>query len=594
MTNKRLGRLAWVAGFSLFACTTTQSTHTVSANNNRESFGSTPLPSLDEVRNIARRVVRVPRVEIPPTSVASWDLGGPSVGGIEAGTAPSTWNATDPLERAFSAMLTGRTVTPSESMRCYARELTRFFAANTSAPPAALKQFMAAGCRVHTQGLASAAFTITADPRATAEQVTQHIVTSLPQQLADFAAHAEGMVGIATSHVGNRHAVVVLSGSQAIRFDPESPAPDGSVLVQGEIVGARPEDTVYVVANQPDGGAKLCTHEASSTPPRFAVRCPVPRTGAPTVISVSKIPRGSFLGFNVADALVGGSEPVRRWQLAQYPEVLWVDESRTRAQLGRTLNSIRAGAGRQPVEFVADAETTACSVSPHVHMAITSNEARENGEAAMLAMMAGFGIPRLVRSGLVGAVATPSRDIANVLSTALVSPGARLTLMDPLAQYAALCPVHTDEGFAGLVFVTWRAVDEASMHEVDTIWSRIQEERARRGVAAIQRWDGPPLAAATAIRAIDSGTLGPSDAMRASLDSAVEELGSGATGGVRVRMFSTFSTGSAVLPVPDGLLDPTITMAHIASTWYRAPGSPWAVRLFLVYSPGDGTTVRTN
>lgn len=596
MMNKRHDRLAWVGATVLLACTTTQTNHSTTAGNNanRESFGRTPLPSLEQVQSIARRPVSIPRAEIPPTSIATWELLGPLPTGLEAANTANTLNAAEPIEAALSALVANRTVTPSDTMRCYAREFARFMAINNRAPARTLQQFMGAACRVHTRRLASVIFTSTIEANAPAAQLNTELARLVTTQMRDFASSAEGHLGIASFREGTRVAIVALAGVPDLRLEAESPAQDGSVLVRGEVVGARPEDTLYVAANQPDGGAKLCVFEPGSVSPRFAVRCAVPRTGAPSIVSISRIPAGSFLGRDVGEALIGGAEPARRWQLAQYPEVRWSDEQQTRAQLGRIMNSIRAAGGRQPLEFAPEAESTACSLSGHMHAALVSDAARDMGEEATLGMMAGFGVPRMVRSGLVGASVSGSLDATVVLSDALASPGARLTLMDPLARYGALCPVHADNGFVGLSYVTWRIVDETTMHDTGPILSRIQEERARRGVPPMQQWEGPPRTAAAAIRAIDTGARTPTEALNDSMAPALEEVGTAAAQGVQARMFSSFSTGSAVLPVPDGLLAPSMTLAHIASTWYRPPGSPWAIQLFLVYAPGTGGQPRTN
>lgn len=561
------------------------------------SFGRAPLPTLAQVQALAQRSVSIAPVTIPSTTVLTWDLAGPLPISLNVGHTPSRWNANNPAEQALSELLAGRDVQPSEGMRCYARELAGYYARYRSQPMPSLQRFMATACRVQANALESVIFTLDLDAAMTETQVARQVRQLVSRRFGDFVTRARGLTGIATAREGNTLVILAIAAPPTVRIEQETPSSDGSVIVRGEALDTTEEDTLYVTSNQLDGGAKLCTHMEGSRAPRFIVRCVVPTVGAPTMISINKIPHRSILGREVGEAFIGGNEQATRWQLTQYPEVRWSNENTTRAQLGQLLNTIRAAARRRPLVFAPEAEAIACALAPHLFEGHAANENEPDSDlvqGASLGMMAGFGVPRLVRSGLVGAAGTPSLDAAVILSTALERPGARLTLMDRQARYGAVCPIHTANGFAGIAYVTWRTVRTRTMHETASIWAQIQEQRAQRGVPALQQWEGVPRAAANAISAIDSGVMSPDEALDAALNAGLQELGPAGVQGIRAQMFAAFSTGNGGFDVPDALLDRGLTQAQIVSTWYRAPESAWAVRLFLVFSPGDATSPVTH
>ena len=101
-----------------------------------QSFGRAPLPTLAQVQALAARAVSIAPVQIPNTTVATWDLVGPVPISHNVGHTPSAWNINDPAERALAGMLAGREVRPSEGMRCFAREMVRYYA-HKDAPPIA-------------------------------------------------------------------------------------------------------------------------------------------------------------------------------------------------------------------------------------------------------------------------------------------------------------------------------------------------------------------------------------------------------------------------------------------------------------------------
>jgi hypothetical protein len=570
----------------MFGCATTGVSSQSTAGGGA-TFGAVPLPAQAQVRTLATRAPTIVARETVVDDVIEWRLAGPLPASATVANASAPWSS-EPLEALVQSVAPSGTST-SEGVRCLAKEAARHALAHAGGLSPMLARYVAAACGLARQR--SVRFWSVALPSATAAVTELSAVTAMRDNLRDqlrpILASARGAVGVAMARDGAQVRVALVSGEDGVRFEPITVDPGGTAIVRGEAIGASAQDRISVLVNLRQGGVRFCEAEPGVFAPRFAVRCPAPVDGAPEYVSVTRVPPGRMLSLGVGTALVGGApEGALVWRRSAAAEVRFTDVERTNAALEAMVNERRRSIGLAPLTFSTAARRATCPLAPYTVGAMLGQSSVSDGELAVLGMMAGWDVPGRVREGNAGANSLSTRDGATLIAETLDLPLGRVSLLAPEASQASLCPVVVDGKFVGLAYASWATVDEANRRDTTALWTRIAEERRRAGAPALQRWEGAPNALSRALDSVDRGEAEPEAAMNVLTEAAVAE---GNTS-VRAMAFSLFTPSGAPLQVPAGLLDASITHAQIGATWYRAPGSAWAVRVVYVIVPALSST----
>jgi hypothetical protein len=568
------------AGTLLCACTTTG---TNGASQGSGRFGLVPLPARRQAQQLRAQAPTLRAGQEVSAATTEWRLTGPLPTSVDAANAPQPWS-TDAIEQIAQASVPG-TVRTSEALRCFAREMAQYAARNEGQSPPWVNHYLSAACGLSTPGVAQV-FSIRANSAST---TTEALVAEsrewLVEHIRPTLTNATNGASIAIARDGVKVRVVIAAREDVVTFDTVSMGSSEEAVVRGEVRGAAAQDAIVVLANTRDGGVRPCVPEQGILSPRFGVRCPASAEGAPEYVEVMHIPRGRLLGRTVATTLVGGSVEGRlSWRRPALAPLLFTDAATTRTALESVVNEQRRAIGRAPLTFTAADNDATCPLGAHTLGPLTGGGEVDVAEVAMLAMMAGWGVEGRIRGAMAGANALTTRDANALMASVLSLPSGRLSLLDPDASRGVVCAAVVDSKFVGLSYTTWQLVDESRAHDAETVWARIDAERARRGAPPLRRWSGATRSLTDAIDAIDARRVLPDDVLSSLSSAAVNESATG----VRAMAFSVFAPGGSTLQIPDELLDPTLTQAQIASTWYRARGSAWAVRVLLVIAPSAG------
>ncbi|MFO0561872.1 MAG: hypothetical protein U0269_27920 [Polyangiales bacterium] len=586
----RVRKAAFAAGLlSLCACATTGTTSNGSGGQREARFGAVPLPARRQVRTLRERAPSLRAgQEVGPT-VAEWRLTGPLPAAIDRAHEPLAWSTTDPLEQV-AQRAAPPTVRTSEALRCFARELAQYSVRNPGVAPPTVNHYLAAACGLSQPGRVHVSSIRAASESASTEAILAQLGNQLADQLRPLLAGAADGAGVAIARDRLELHVAIVAREEVAAFDTVTMGASNECVVRGQVRGASEQDAILVMANTRDGGVRVCAPEQGILAPRFGVRCPASADGAPEFVEVMHVPRGRLLGRSVGTMLVGGSAEGRLlWSTAAHAPITFTDATATRAAMEAVVNGQRRSLGLAPLVFNAEENAAICPLGAYSIAAISGAGNNDEAEVAMLAMMAGWGVDGRIRGAAVGANALTTRDASTLLASTLTLPSGRVSLLDPQAARAVLCPQVVDAKFIGLSYATWQLVDEQRSHDVDAVWNRLDEERRRRGLAPVQRWTGAPRALSEAIAAIDSGRISPDDILQTLSQSAVNESATS----VRAMAFAVLAPAGAPMQLPDELLATSLSTAQIATTWYRAPRAPWAVRLVLVLVPSGVTSTAT-
>lgn len=591
MVSKQVRWAASVAGLlSLCACATTESNRNGANAGRREArFGAVPLPARRQVRTLSERAPTLRSGQEVTASVAEWRLTGPLPTALDQAHAEAPWSSTDALEQ-IAQRAAPATVRTSEALRCYAREIAQYNARNPGTSPPSINHYLASACGLSNPGGTQILSVRARDARETTETILTQLGERLTSELRTVLSSAASGAGVAVARHELDVRIVIATRDERVAFDTVSMGATNECVVRGQIAGGSAHDTIIVMANTRDGAVRMCTPEQGILPPRFGVRCPATADGAAEFAEVMLVEHGRLLGRTVGTTLVGGSTEGRLvWRSPALAPVTFTDATTTRTALESLVNTQRRALGLAPLVFSPEENGTICPLGAYSIGALIGGASRDDSELAMLGMMAGWGVDGRIRGASVGAGALTTRDGSTLVSSTLMLPSGRVSLLDPDAARGVLCPQVVDAKFVGLSYATWQLVDEQHAHDVDVVWSRIAAERQRRGTAAMQRWNGAPRAMADAIAAVDSGRISPDDVLQSLSQAAVNESASS----VRAMVFAVMAPAGAPMQLPDELLDPALSTAQIATTWYRAPRAPWAVRLVLVLVPSGATSTAT-
>jgi len=392
----------------------------------------------------------------------------------------------------------------SESMRCASRELANFLLEHDAMPDNRVSDFITWRCnvpafRTHSQYATESGFT--------ESQLFSHWGPNLGEWVGELSENSE--VGIAVAENESGEIAVVLSRvTLSINID-QLPAQVSSTATSFRLTGTVLEDSdsAWATVNRGAYDSDRCEPVEGVQHPAFAFDCPIDAADDATVIGVSILPPGRFMGRVVSGATIyrEGAAPLEYRQ--RDSEARPVDGARDAGEtFVAVVNSIRAEAGRDPVVLDLGQTAVAPEWAPHYFAAGTGLLPEAASDILALGMLAGRHVDgRIVDGDIMSYSISGTRDVAELVEAAVAYPGFRALLLDPDIDRLAVGTAFRGESDAlGTLVTGYTCLGESTREEdAELVRSRLGEARAEAGMPAARRLRGAEEMMARALHQLE-------------------------------------------------------------------------------------------
>lgn len=461
-----------------------------------------PGPAISEV-------LRSPLLE-----VEAWRLEGPFPGKVDVVPHAPASVFESVLDRAVAARA-GAAVS-SEAMHCVAHEVGRFLLARGSLPASGLLEFMAARCGAAGPILRQAFLQATVQAATSDDDLLRAWRTELDGIVARSLTGGLVAAGLWSGRVGDRAALVVVSGERALRFEPFSAvAKGGAVVIRGEVL--EPTDEVIGLVNQGRYGFAECARDPSLELPRFGFRCLLAPADDAAMLEIAARPRGSVLSATILRVLARRPcVKATEYRLAALTGVTPTAESDLPAAVHALVGQVRKQAGLAPLTLSVPQSEQAAQLAPHFFASAFGFEPREVGDRAALGIAAGWRVDAPIRAvRLTSGYTAGSREAERWLDAVLRYPTGRQTLLDPRSSVLAVGMLSSASPtlLAGVAAAYELFGDEDRVAAGQLLLARIERAREARSAPMVALPDAAQKALDDVVAELPSGRLTPQAAL---------------------------------------------------------------------------------
>jgi len=503
--------------------------------------------------------------------VDEWRLGGPFP--AQVGAMP--WSGKDAWNGLLAEVAQSRAglVVSTEAMHCVARELGRFFLAQSGRPSESLQRFMMSRCHATVADVGFAYVDGPTGPASEA-QLFEHWKQAVRDTIEHGVQGGPRTAGVWFGEQGGHAVAMVAFGRREVRVEPFSPfAADGKVEISGEML--TPAVKVSALVNRGRFGVERCDLSEDSVPPRFHFVCEVDPKDRSAAISMTLTPPERLLSRAGISVLAWpGTETVDVYRAPSYAKPLPVkDSASVPGEFVRLLNGVRKQAGLLPVELDEKQSQVASELAPHFFAAMFQQAPDVNADLVVLGMIAGWGVDGIVESGHFSAAWTINdTDLGLLLSNALEYPVSRGALMAPdIGRVAVGSILEVGEAgkALGAVFGTYSLFSNSSHGKIaERVYEKLERDRGGSGQGPAERLDSLSALCQHAAGSVEAGG-DPADAMNVLLRESVDVLRAPVSGWV-----AEVSNLDAIEFPAEYLTSPTLRVA-VAVSHKRREGEPW-------------------
>jgi hypothetical protein len=538
-----------------------------------EDLTDAPAPDLSDSRAV---------------DVESWTLEGPfpdRIGELPIRD-PGTFEAV--LMEASTAR--AGLLVASESMRCAARELGRFFVSQGGLPGEALQRYVLGRCGATGTGLNVGFFHEATPPDASPERVFEVWGNQVRRMVNEQLGPGPRAAGIWYGRRGVESLVLLVSAPRRGRLVPVSAVPgkDGRLRLSGEAL--RPVESVNGLVNRGRLGWEECQAVEGVQLPRFELVCATQKSDEVAWISVSAREPGRLLGHSLHRVLArpsGGD--ARTWRRASYgPPAPVVGPEDFRVRLRDAANGLRAELGMEPLVLEARESVTAGRLAPFYFASGLGMVTPAYADLVALGLMAGWEVKGTIRDANLGAaLSLSSHDLDRWLAEALALPGMRSVLFDPEHTQLAVGPVvgaDPDAPYLGAILASYALFGEEDPTELrQDFYTVLDRAYDARGLSFPRRERALEVAAQREMTRIQMGAVTPAEAL--------EIVGHEASLRLQAPVGAWLMEGTDLehMRPPDALFAENTVFIAAAVGHYQPEGWPWGRTLVILLSAPEST-----
>jgi hypothetical protein len=520
--------------------------------------------------------------------VERWQLTGPLPDAIVA--APHYDDS--PWEQLLEQEIEPRNgaITLPESLHCVARENGIFYLAKQALPTERVATFIAARCGAVADEVRLNYFTVTGNSAEASlfAQIRPQLASGLRTYLQQGGGAQRAGIWFGREDGSGRAVVMITTGVVRARLEPLPlmTAPNGSVTVQGELVGAA--EHIQALINHGHFGFGRCAVDPTVALPRFAVTCDADSTDSSAWLEIAAFQPGHVVGSVVTRMIVWPQGvPGNSYDQAGYVKGLPAGPA-PRAQLLGLINDVRHDAGLPPVALAERQSALAEHVAPHYFAALAGVEPAAVIDQVVLGLLAGWEAGGDIRSGgFAYGLVEHTNDLGRLVNSMLERPSGREALLDRAARIVALGPVvDATQPLVGLVASSYQLFDGAN-HAADAqrVLGRLTHARVMQHMTPLPAAPQLMHEVDEAAARVQSGQSAPMAAMRRMLDRTANQHPGWS---FQAWVFEMSSLEAMVFP--QDLLQPRLAGVAISVGHYRPQGAPWSrlVVFVIAAQPMDG------
>jgi hypothetical protein len=533
-----------------------------------EDLSDAPTPDLSDARAV---------------DVASWTLEGPfpeRIGEVPIGDPDPYESVLLEASRARAGLLVA-----SESMRCAARELGRFFVAQGGLPGEALQRYVLGRCGASGASLNVSFFHQATPPDASPERVFEVWGNDVRRLVNEQLGPGPRAAGIWYGRRGVESLVLLVSAARRSRLDPVSAVPekDGRLHLRGETLS--PVESVNGLVNRGRLGWEECTAVEGVPLPRFELVCPTRASDETAWVSIGGREPGRLLGQSLHRVLARPSgADANTWQRASYgPAAPVVGPEDFRTRLRDRVNRLRAELEMEPLVLEDRESAVAGRLAPFYFASGLGMVTPAYGDLVALGLMAGWQVQGTIRDANLGAaLSLSSDDLDRWLAEALALPGMRAVLFDAEHTRVAVGPVVGADPAApylGAIVASYALFGEENPSELrQDFYIVLDRAYDARGLSFPRRQRALEVAAQREMTRIQKGAVTPEEALQI--------VGHEASARLQVPVGAWIMEGTDLdtLTPPDALFDENTAFIAAAVGHYQPEGWPWGRTLVILLS----------
>ncbi len=503
----------------------------------------------------------------PGKRVDTWKLTGP----LPSQLGESTAVPTTPFEIVLAQNVDrAPTLNMTDAMNCVAREYAIFHTTHSAPPFQSLQRFIETRCgsvapNVQTITLDTGTATAVDALASRKSQIEEYV-----KQFADFSTNVNA--GIAYSKLPERSVIIIAYEQPSIKITPTSiRSQSGMFVVEGKLQNGKVPERFDARFTKGDFDTDNCKGQPVE-PPAFKFVCTLEPTDLTTYLQISYQMKDALFANTAGRILVFPGEVSDTYLPPKTRRILTASNASTKKEtmletINDLINRVRTSAGRTPIAgHVAQSESLQ-QLAP-VFFESSSDSAKLN--KVIMGMMAGWEINDEIVNADFTSSYIDTTDPAQLVESALETPGGRSTLLSPSASAFGFGAISNAEQGMGSVFVSYDFVqEEHSNKRIKRVVAALNRERESYGMKAIKENKSTRYQAENWAKDLEAGAS-IEDVSADLMDAFLEK-----TGKQQVRSYMMLVPDLDKMTFPGSIINKNKLEASFVVAPYKPLNSPW-------------------